>query len=78
MSVEQHGLGVLSVEQEERLRSLRQMVRIEIDGDWDEPMIQAVFNELEKVLGVGDPGNGEDGKEGKKGNARSGRRRGRK
>lgn len=68
--------GELTVQQDERLKSLRQMVRINIDGDWDEQMIQAVFNELEKVLGVGDPENG--GEEEKKANVRPSRRRGRK
>ena len=72
---QQQETGELTVEQEERLKSLRQMVRINIDGDWDEQMIQAVFNELEKALGGENADNGE---EEKKGNARSGRRRGRK
>ena len=75
MSEEQQDSGELTVQQEERLKSLRQMVRINIDGDWDEQMIQAVFTELEKVLGIKEQENGE---EEKKGNARSGRRRGRK
>ena len=75
MSEEKQDSGELTVQQEERLKSLRQMVRINIDGDWDEQMIQAVFNELEKALGMKEQENGE---EEKKGNARSGRRRGRK
>ena len=75
MGDDQQDSGELTVQQEERLKSLRQMVRINIDGDWDDQMIQTVFNELEKVMGVGNPGNGD---EAKKGNARSGRRRGRR
>ena len=73
---QRQGSGELTVQQDERLKSLRQMVRINIDGDWDEQMIQAVFNELEKVLGVGDTENG--GEEEKKANGRPSRRRGRK
>ena len=72
---QQQDSGELTDQQQERLNSLRQMVRINIDGDWDEEMIKVAFGELEKFLGVGESGNGE---EEKKGNARPGRRRGRK
>jgi hypothetical protein len=41
---------VLSATQKEKLNTLRRVLRIQIDGDWDDAMINTAFNNLEKLL----------------------------
>jgi len=40
----------LSEAQKERFRTIQQVLKIHIDGDWDEEMLQAAFENLEKLL----------------------------
>ena len=50
----------LTESQKERFNTIRQVLRIHIDGDWDEDMIQAAFDNLEKLLcGLDEDGEGE-------------------
>ena len=67
----------LTSQEAERLNTLRQVVKIDINGDWDEPMINAAFDELEKVFRVDDRGK-EESEEAAKPNSPPGRRRGRR
>lgn len=43
--------------QKERLQAMAEMLKIRIDGDWDDSTINAAFDEIEKMLGLG---NGEE------------------
>ena len=67
----------LTSEEGERLNTLRQIVRIEINGDWDETMIHSAFDELEKLFRVDDPVK-EEGEEVAKPSSPPTRRRGRR
>ena len=40
----------LTEAQKERFKTIQQVLKIQIDGDWDEEMIQAAFDSLEKML----------------------------
>ena len=42
--------------QKERLQAIGEIVKIRIDGDWDESTINAVFDELEKMFGLENEG----------------------
>ena len=40
----------LTEAQKERFKTIQQVLKIQIDGDWDEEMIQTAFDSLEKML----------------------------
>ena len=42
--------GELTEVQKERLRTIQEVLKIRIDGDWDEEMIQTAFDYLERFL----------------------------
>ncbi|MEW6752311.1 MAG: hypothetical protein AB1505_15210 [Candidatus Latescibacterota bacterium] len=44
------GDGELTQEQRESFDTLRSVLRIQINGDWDEPMINAAFDRLERLI----------------------------
>ena len=41
---------VLTETQKEKLNTLRRVLRIQIDGDWDDQMINTAFDNLEKLF----------------------------
>ena len=68
----------------ERLQAIGEMVKIRIDGDWDDSTINTAFDELEKMFGLANGGDKvEDkvektGRSGRSRSSSSGRRRSRK
>ena len=69
-----NGQEVLSTARQEKLDTLRRVLRIQIDGDWDDQMINTAFNNLERLLFRLDNGDAPD--EGTDGSSKSSRRAG--
>ena len=61
----------LTEAQKERFRTIQQVLKINIDGDWDDTMIQKAFEYLEKLM------DGEEIDGGQVSSSKSGRSRGR-
>jgi hypothetical protein len=80
---EASGTEILTEVQKERFDTLRRVLRVQIDGDWDETMIRTAFENLEKLLfemsGEGGPDDGEETKPSRgKSRSSSGKRKSKK
>ncbi len=50
------GADALNEAERERLRTLGRVLRVRIDGEWDEQMIEAAFARLERLLSRAEAG----------------------